>query len=1143
MNNSTNFARLSRGAENNTRELAPVHLQDWLCSGVSQEITNFNVVSLSNSRPYEYLCYSKNLKRTNSGRLAASVMRRYRHTELGGWWCDGLDPLNNWEPMPWGCFKPDRPRKDPETGKVVKYEHPPKEATRIFCLRVTEEVWQRVAARYEVEMPDEEGHGGAFWRWVVEHPEIPVVVVEGAKKAGCLLSNGYVAIALPGVSSGFRRELASASPVRHLIPELEVFAAGEREILICFDRDRKRNTRKTVATMLAITGRLFAEKGCPVRVVQLPGANQKLGVDDFIVANGAGAFEALYAIAPSLEHWNALQHYELTYAPSLVVKEQYLSNIPYPRSGLACIKSPKNSNKTGALEPFIQEQTGMGRRTLILTHRIQLGRAIASRLGLDWIEDKAGGEWGILGYGLCVDSLHPNSMAYFDPEIWAGRILILDEAEQVVWHLLNSQTCYDKRVAIIETLRRLLNVIASTGGLIVAQDADLSDVAIEFLKGMLQQSLEPWILTNEWRPQKGWDVQYYCTPNPAMLFNKAMELLERGEKIWIQTDTQKAKNPWSSQNLELRLEKLFPDLRILRIDSDTVRDPSHGACGIVDNINNIIANYDVVIASPSISTGVDISVRGHFSAVFGIFQGSCSEPETRQALARVRDERAVRYVWARKVGVGRIGSGSSNYREMIKSQHKVVKTNIQLLQNVDFDLDEARDANCLRTWAKMAARVNAGMRRYRAELAEGLRDEGHRVRNVYPPDSNLKDLENQLQIATEAGDFETFAALQKAIDNTEPEINAGEKAIAAANSAQKQVRDEAKQEEADAVELAPMPSEEEAAYLQNKRSLVRSERNQLRKYQLSQRYGVPVTAELKMRDDNGWHGRLRLHYYLDNPEELVRARDRRHLNRHLERGGSACLWDIRLLGAKVKALQLLGVEKLLDEEATFTQDSETIRELVDRVWQYRQDVKDFVGVGISEAMMQKPMQVVQALLATMDLKLTGSQRRREDGSRERVYRYVPPQDCRWDVFAAWRKRDEVLNTANQQVGVTTPFLYVNNNRGCDKESVMIPPLEDGAGLENEPLGEPGGRFYAEPGAAVRNTTSRTSELEKLAASWRYQLLHILHVLETAAATLVPDRVMELFAEAQELELKGADVPFSGFWERLVASVGVAMGCG
>ncbi len=65
----------------------------------------------------------------------------------------GLDPLNNWQMMEWGCFKPNQPRQN-QNGKSIKYEHPPSTPTRVFCLRVTLQVWQQVAGRYNLVMPE-----------------------------------------------------------------------------------------------------------------------------------------------------------------------------------------------------------------------------------------------------------------------------------------------------------------------------------------------------------------------------------------------------------------------------------------------------------------------------------------------------------------------------------------------------------------------------------------------------------------------------------------------------------------------------------------------------------------------------------------------------------------------------------------------------------------------------------------------------------------------------------------------------------------------------------------------------------------------------------------------------------------------------
>ncbi|WP_322746363.1 hypothetical protein [Nostoc sp. LEGE 12450] len=61
------------------------HLQEWLDSGVDQEIFHLNVKSLEGTTPYEYLLYSPNISRRNDGRLRDVDLKKYRHIEYGGW--------------------------------------------------------------------------------------------------------------------------------------------------------------------------------------------------------------------------------------------------------------------------------------------------------------------------------------------------------------------------------------------------------------------------------------------------------------------------------------------------------------------------------------------------------------------------------------------------------------------------------------------------------------------------------------------------------------------------------------------------------------------------------------------------------------------------------------------------------------------------------------------------------------------------------------------------------------------------------------------------------------------------------------------------------------------------------------------------
>jgi hypothetical protein len=111
---------------------------------------------------YEYLLYSENLDRKNDGRLTDYWLKRYEHLENGGWWCNGIDPNTNQDAL-WGCFKPDTPRHENKKDKTkpIKYEHPPKQNTEVFALKVSDRIWEKVAEKSKTEKK-----GDDFWQWV-----------------------------------------------------------------------------------------------------------------------------------------------------------------------------------------------------------------------------------------------------------------------------------------------------------------------------------------------------------------------------------------------------------------------------------------------------------------------------------------------------------------------------------------------------------------------------------------------------------------------------------------------------------------------------------------------------------------------------------------------------------------------------------------------------------------------------------------------------------------------------------------------------------------------------------------------------------------------------------------------------------------
>ena len=101
-------------------------------SGIHPDLIQLNFFHLEGQTALDRLFISEQLKRTNSGAVSYSILKRYRHIEAGGWWVSGVDVLNKYHDDLWGQFKPLQPRLSVDKGKIIKYEGPPKHPSVII---------------------------------------------------------------------------------------------------------------------------------------------------------------------------------------------------------------------------------------------------------------------------------------------------------------------------------------------------------------------------------------------------------------------------------------------------------------------------------------------------------------------------------------------------------------------------------------------------------------------------------------------------------------------------------------------------------------------------------------------------------------------------------------------------------------------------------------------------------------------------------------------------------------------------------------------------------------------------------------------------------------------------------------------------
>ncbi|HEY9673819.1 MAG TPA: plasmid replication protein, CyRepA1 family [Waterburya sp.] len=1003
---------------NLSRNSQASHSEEWVTnSAIGADITELNLVSLDSYAPFERLFYSDKIKRLNTGRLPSWVLNKYSHLEHGGWWCSGVDPVTGLDDL-WGCFKPDHPRIDATKGKHQKYEHPYKAQATLFALKVTDAVWQKVASRYGVEvLPTDIDHSRGdrgFWNWVIRNPKIPVTVTEGVKKAACLLSQGFAAIGLPGIWGGYRKNEGKPS----LIPQLKCFATKARQIYFAFDQDEKRSTRQSNRKAVWCTAKLLKDLGCDVRIVAWE--PQIKGVDDLIVAKGSKHFTACYQKALAFDDWMADGLRELTYKPALRLDSttKYIGEFaPPPHAKLICLKAPKGSGKTEWLVKICADAQHRGQKVLILTHRTQLGRALCDRFGIDYVEELGKSTTkGIFGIGLCFDSLRANSQARFDPEDWYNCIVILDEVEQSVWHLLNANTEVGKhRVQVLRNFQQLIqNVMASEDGKVYLSDADLSDVTIDYIRSLISFPVEPWIALKEGNPTP-WDVTAWgdCQEMLGVLVSR----IPRGEKPLIFVDGQKTRSKWGTQNLEAYLSKEFPDLKILRVDADSVSTPGHPAYDCIDQLDEILKDFDACVASPTIETGVSIDLKGHFTSVWDFAQGVIPVPSVLQRMARLR-EPVPRHVWAKGYGLGRIGNGSTSPKRLIAGQHTKFQAHIKQLAEADFTFDFESAGNfqpqSLKTWAKMAARINLGMVRYQYEIIRALVAEGH---NISTGDY-LAQMSQDEQM--------------KGTDEIKEELAA--------------VRDKNYQQQCYEISQFPTPDTNRLKTLKEKKAKSLPERLEQRKGELAERYDESViSSELVELDDQGEYSKAQLHYYLTSGEEFLGEREKTRMERLLEAGENELFCpDVNrsMIGGKLAYLKALGILQLLAQDVEWSNDSQVLIDLAIKTKQFRESIKDVLGLSFNferigkdgEPLPPSPISIAQKFLRDcLGLKFSSPVKRGGKGCQQRFYQPVEVPELRQKILEVWRQRDEHSRAAKlaeqAEANFTTQALTISDHGG------------------------------------------------------------------------------------------------------------------
>jgi hypothetical protein len=706
-----------------------------------------------------------------------------------------------------------------------------------------------------------------------------------------------------------------------------------------------------------------------------------------------------------------LQHKALK-DESVTISQRYLTDLEIPESAkLVCLRSPKGTNKTGYIAKYVDGQRGR-KRFLVICHRSQLTQQLGHRLGLRThyeLENATGDikaaiatEISLFGMVTTWDSLHK-----INPDDWKNCEIILDEAEQSIWHLLNSTTDIENyRVDTIAMFTQLLQECDR----IWLLDADLSNTAIDFVSGLTdRQDFKPYIVLNNYVFEEPWNVTIYSGNEPTGVQQKLFEYLGIGKKCLLHLDSQKSKGRYSGANIERMVNKQYPQLKTLLIDSHTVQNPDHPAYRILTdaNICDRLAGYDLVICTPTVETGVSIDKKGLFDAVFGIFFGVVSADSVRQALARYR-EPVERHIWAKTYSPI---SGNPDYKQALTMQSKATRAHTRGLQDADLKhIDVNPSPVALTTWAKMQARVKADALRFREAIIDGLKADGHIVKSA--DDIDKAESKKLLEIAT-------------------------------AN------RDKSYSEKCEEIMSQITITDDRAQQIDASKSRTDEDEDQLRKYKLNKSYGVEVTSELVKLDDGGLYKKLRLLYFLTDGKEYLKPRDKAKLTNLLNSKGQVWQPTVNksLLIGQIDLLRKLDIVNVLmqpDKEYRGT-DVDLVK-FKKRVIKHRYDFKTMFGITINPD--AGAISISNQLLNILGLKLNEVSRDRlADGKvGSRVYKFMPilGTDIRYQILQNWLKVDA------QKLAQKMPEMIDISSTELDPPKIIINTITD-AGSKLGPI--------------------------------------------------------------------------------------------
>ncbi|MEG3972055.1 DUF3854 domain-containing protein [Microcoleus sp. T2B6] len=918
-----------------------------------------------------------------------------------------------------------------EKGKERRYFQSIGKSLELFFPAVTVPIWESIAEKAGLPMPEFPvvGVGGKalyFWEWV-ESSGCPIVITEGEKKAALLVSRGYAAIGLPGITTGYRvteRGETITKPdgtqyqkaIAHELHEaLKPFDTNGRVVFFTFDY-RDGNCFETPEFKAAsTTSRLFANVTC--KIALLPGPHK--AIDDFAVAGGD--VDALLSGAKDYQKLRIEAQWRRNrqYTPDRAINSRYF-HASAPASGtITGILSGLATGKTQWLKDIIASNPEG--RIIVLGSRNGLLLQTAEKCGFYHLNAHNGYQMfkdPNARLCLCFDSL-----LKLPAEIFEGATIILDEAESVLRHLLMSSTLRRDREAIKERFSQG----CQDADRIILLDGHLTDYTVSMVAKIAGNKRVIKHL-NEYKGNcpKARVFETESGKPTAAEKQAFINLIENSGCPAIATDFSVPEAEALAITLTERFGKGLLICSKNSTDPDQVEFQTDPDAWIEKN------NPAWIIYTPTLENGIDISILEWCTDVFGLFCGVLGVNSLIQMLRRVRHP-------LNGISILCPGFGLQNSD---RTSYYANQINLQIQLNIDIE--------------KGLLGAEEYMEDIKAQLERQYSDPLFKAYCHFEAQENLEK--------SELREFLVQALVADGYEVDRPSIGIDESGRHIENKIL------CKEKEAQEIFEAPDISVEEAQEISRSNKASWPERCQAEKCRLkTQLPGIEDTGLWNWQfvhrvrfDDRSLLTQLETAWLFNNPEEAELLQRSKWETGKLE----SSLSDHSSRWLKLKTLSELKLRQFLDPERTWSEKSPEIQEMLR--WGKNKDVAKILGNPGKSG-----IKYVSRLLRQIGVTLISRQVRGEGKDRLYTYHYQPEATTKltkkgpirvcslpenWHELSAltaarMSQKVEAKKAATKTAETSAPYSLNAVIDGCEFINTQIEPSMTKTTPENTTAGE------------------------------------------------------------------------------------------